>query len=542
MKKESLHFLPEEWGQLPQGPGCYLFSASEKILYVGKAKNLRRRVRSYFQKEHDCGKTRILVRKIRGITIQTTQNEAEALILENNLIKKYRPPYNIRLRDDKTYPYIEVNDLEPYPRPILTRKPQFKKGRRHFGPFPEGYSIKQVLLSLYKIYKWRDCSLAEFKRRKTPCLLFQMEQCSAPCTQEITPQDYKNSLERGLRFFKAQGKSEIKKLTQKMHQHAQEEKFEQAIILRENIHLLENFLANFYTQGVEFLGKENNFDVLGYAKNQQDIVLCLYQIRDKILIGKRYFHFKAELNDWRDDVFSLLSFFYQESPLDISALICDFNLHEFTHEDSIISLGVSLKKPRAPFKLFFERSCLEAQERLGELRQKSLRIKSALKQLSALMEDLPLTKIECYDIAVWQGDSPTAAQIVLGEDGLERENYRHYHLTPRPEGNNDFAMLQEVAHRRRQHGNYPDLFLIDGGKAQVQAFQKGLQENIPCIGIAKERKAKGTSERLILPHHTTPYIIENREVLQLVTLLRDEAHRFCRRLHHRAEKKRLFKN
>lgn len=558
--------LWEKAKSLPQKSGCYLMKrlrgGSEEILYVGKAKNLKNRVTSYFNGSAKSAKTEILVGHINEFDFIITDNEAEAFVLENNLIKKHAPKYNIRLKDDKSYPYIQIDYTEPFARPIYTRRPKKKKNQKLYGPFTTGSNISQVLRILTKSFGLRDCSLSEFKRRKRPCLLYQMKQCSASCVGYISDQEYNNDLNFVSSFLEGKTTKVLKELEKRMLNAAEKEEFEHAAIIRDNISTLTEFSEQSFSQNVE-VGANKNIDIIAYHIGEFEIDISVYIMRSGILLGHKNYHFqKGDNEEECKEIF--LNFVYQyysqsaESlpekvtlDLDSDSLKLINNAFENTSEMSLAAV-----KPVGMTKKLYSLTYDHAKEhqRFRHKNQDSVWVGlNKLKELLKLKETPKL--LECYDIAIWQGQSPTAAQIVFDEGKPDKKYYRYYHLEERPEGNNDFAMMKEVLTRRLKKGRLPDVFIVDGGKGQVNSFLEVLRdfnlEDIPVVGIAKERSGKHQSfkdeevgrseERLVIPKRLNPYILKKcPSLMRIVVQMRDEAHRFSRKLHHKKEHKRVL--
>lgn len=550
----------------PTSPGCYLMKNKEgKVIYVGKAKNLKSRVSSYFNNSVKNPKTEIMVGHVHHVEFMMTATDAEAFVLENNLIKKNAPKYNIRLRDDKTYPYVLINHKEVFPRLEYVRRPKRDKKVEVFGPFVGG-NISFVLRILTKSFGLRDCSLHDFSTRKEPCLLYQMRQCTAPCVGKITTDDYNQNLELALSFFKSKEKnSEAMKLLEKrMLDAAENEDFEYAAILRDNLQLLKDFKEIGFQKNSELHGNEQNLDVISYYQGEIEIDLCIYMVRNGILLGTKTFHFStAELiEEIEQEVLNYL-FQYYANTLELLPELIIINKEEEVLKtfaeglNQVLEKKIRVENPKRKFKDLFELSQKFAQEsqRVRISNQESIYVGlNKLKDLLSLKE-IPKT-IECYDIAIWQGKSPTASQVCFIDGKPDKKKYRYYHLQERPEGNNDFAMMEEVIKRRIDNGDLPDLFVIDGGLGQVNAVKKVLTENkieIPLVGIAKSKtkseegfqsaEIDKTEERLIIPGRANPYILaKSPSLFRLIVQLRDEAHRFSRKLHHKAEDKRLFGN
>lgn len=536
-----------------------------EVIYVGKAKNLKARVSSYFNQSAKSAKTEILVSRIFDFEFIITKSDAESYVLENNLIKKHKPKYNIRLKDDKSYPYVAVNLNEDFPRLEYVRRPKRKKNVKLFGPFTYGFNISKTIRTLTKAFSLRDCSLHEFNSRQTPCILYQMKQCSAPCVGHINQTDYARDLDDSLHFF--QNEKKVKKalsiLTEKMMDFAQKEEFEQAALLRDSLEELTLFADKSFDQNVELVSEENA-DVLAYYMGEEEVDISLYLIRQGNLLGQKNFHFlKADFLDENESEILgvMLQYYSEEKEILPDRIITSFSKeHAKEFEQAlkkIVGNGIKFKvqSETAKYSSLIEstRKHAEESQRVRLKNQSSVYV--GLHKLKELlkMKERPKT-LECYDIAIWQGKSPTAAQIVFYEGKPDKTQYRHYHLEERPEGNNDFAMMREVFERRLKHGNFPDVFIVDGGIQQVNTVTKVLEEleiQVPVVGIAKARNlkkysfksstVKSSDERLVIPGRSNPFILSKCfPLMKTVVHMRDEAHRFSRRLHHKTEKKRVI--
>ncbi|MBT3234861.1 MAG: excinuclease ABC subunit UvrC [Bdellovibrionales bacterium] len=553
---------------LPDLPGCYLMkrwtsSAKEEdeIIYVGKAKQLRARVKSYFTGRSDSLKTSILVGHITHFDFIVVGSETEAFILENNLIKKHSPRYNIRLKDDKSYPLLVVNLNEQFPRIVYTRKVSRQRGRNQLvlGPFVEGGQLSVALQILAKFFGLRQCSLREMRSRKQGCLLHQMKQCQAPCMGMAKERDYQKRLELVISFFKSGngGEQVIELFQEKMLVAAKQEEFERAALLRDQLDRLHRFWQQDRGGDSLQLDGVGDLDLVASHVGEQEIDLLIYLVRSGQLVDRRNFYFLLDdCHDGHDGQIlnHLLQYYQQGFHTPPSTIVIPHSKGEqlqlsdalngyfksLGRVDTKITIRSYGRKFASLARMAADDVFQQQQVRLSS-HQSRYQGLAKLQQLVSL-EELPL-RIECYDIAVWQGSSPTAAQVVF-RDGLpSKDDYRHYHLEELPEGNNDFAMLGEVLRRRLAHGSYPDLFLVDGGKGQVTVFKRILSSvgvNIPVVGIAKSRQA-GTCDRLILPSVANSYSLSQSPPLsQILVAMRDEAHRFSRRLHHQQEKKRVL--
>lgn len=556
--------LEEKARILPTKPGCYLMkNKAEQIIYVGKAKNLRARVSSYFNNSPKNAKTEILVSHIRDFDFIITENDAESFVLENNLIKKHSPKYNIRLKDDKSYPYVVINHNEEFPRLEFVRRVKRAKGLEVYGPFVTGSNIWQVLQILTKSFSLRDCKLSDFKSRKEPCLLYQMNQCSAPCVGKISSDDYSRDLKLGIDLFSGQGHKAMKELERKMQLAAEAEEFERAAQIRDNLQILGEFANNFKQTNAE-LDNEKDIDIVAFYQGEIEVDLSIYMMRNGILLGHKNFSFaNIDIEEsLEDSVMNFLFQYYSNTYDSLPQLI----VTQFKEEDNqlfesaviTLSKNIRVRSPQKKYDslLNLTRDHAFEQQRVRMSHEDSVYVGlNKLKDLLGLKER-PVV-LECYDVAIFQGSSPTASQIVFHDGKPDKKNYRYYHLEERPEGNNDFAMMRELIMRRSDNGNLPDVFIVDGGLGQVNVFKEALKElniPIPVIGIAKSKvvktkdgfkseEIKKSEERLIIPGRSNPYMLnQNRSLFKIIVQMRDEAHRFSRKLHHKEEKKRLIPN
>lgn len=533
-----------------------------RVIYVGKAKKLKSRVVSYFNKSVKGLKTEYMVGHVENFDFIITRSDAESFVLENNLIKEHSPKYNIRLRDDKSYPYVQVNWNEPFPRLEYVRRPKKGKGKELFGPYPPGSNISMIMRVLTKSFGLRDCSLTEFRSRKTPCLLHQMHQCTAPCVKLIDEKSYEDILSSTIGFFQGpiKAKRAITKLEEKMNQYAENEQFEMAALTRDNIQILSEFLEKSFDQKVESLNTEKNIDVWSYWNGNEEVDITVYMIRSGLLLGHKNFNFvKGEVIEEIDEevLSKVVQYYADPEQVNPEIVVLDFEEAEIVSmKEALKTYGVEkvhgLSKKYWPLIEMSRKHAEETQ------RVRMTNMDSVFMGLNKLKDLLNMKErpriLECYDVAIWQGSSPTASQIVFEEGKADKTKYRYYHLQTLPEGNNDFAMMREVISRRIDNGDLPDVLVIDGGVAQVNTVTAVLNElkvEMPVVGIAKSKdlttgdlRAKDvvrSEERLIIPGRSNPYILTKCPPLfKILVSMRDEAHRFSRKLHHKAESKRVI--
>lgn len=547
---------------LPTKSGCYLMkNKNDQIIYVGKAKNLKSRVTSYFNNSAKNPKTEILVSHIVDFDFMMTETDAEAFVLENNLIKKHTPKYNIRLKDDKSYPYVVINHQEPFPRLEYIRKVKKSAKLEVFGPFVTGSNVGEVLRVLTKVLNLRDCTLTEFRKRKEPCLLYQMKQCSAPCVGKISEEDYQKDLSLAIDLFKSSGKKIQKEFEKKMLEASELEEYERAANLRDYLALLNNFIENFRQENAEFFD-EKNLDVVAFYQGEEEVDISIYMMRNGLLLGHKNFSFSnLDLTEEvKEEVLNFLFQYYAET-YDILPDVIITQFDDETNSEFEIALQsfkdkIKVRSPGNKYHSLLEltRDHAFEQQRVRLLNQDSVYVGlNKLKDLLGLKER-PVV-LECYDIAIFQGKSPTASQIVFHDGKPDKKAYRHYALMEREEGNNDFAMMHELITRRIDNGKLPDVFIVDGGLGQVNVFKAVLKEfkiQIPVIGIAKSKvvrtkdsfkqeEIKRSEERLIIPERKNPYFLsQNKSLFKIIVHMRDEAHRFSRKLHHKHETKRVL--
>ncbi len=516
---------------LPDQPGVYqFFDKDGKILYVGKAKNLRKRVNSYFNKVHDYGKTNVLVRKIVAIKHIVVPNESEALLLENNLIKRLQPRYNVLLKDDKTYPWICVKN-EPFPRVFLTRR-MIKDGSDYYGPYT---SVKtaHILLDLIKeLYPLRTCtydlSLENIRKGKYKvCLEYHIGNCEGPCEElELLP-SYENKIKAIKNILRGNFKENVKEFKALMTHFAQDMKFEEAQKIKEKIDILENYQS----KSTVVNPRITNVDVFSIISDESMAYVNFLQIAHGAIIRSHTLELKKKLDEADVDLLQLAIVELRER----------FNL---LSKEIIVPFEVDLGTEftiTIP-KLGDKKQLLDLSERnakyyrLDQLKQ--IKIVDPDRHTNRIMaqmkKDLRLSveprHIECFDNSNIQGTNPVAACVVFKDGKPSKKDYRHFNIKT-VEGPNDFASMEEVVYRRYkrlldEEQPLPQLIIIDGGKGQLSSALKslddlGLRGKIAIIGIAKRL------EELFYPGDSVPlYLDKKSETLKIIQHLRNEAHRF----------------
>ena len=551
MASSRFDLVRDKVKEFPTQSGVYLMkNLADKIIYIGKAKSLRSRVRSYFTDSKDHSpKTRLLVSNIHEVEYILTKTEVEAFLLEASLIKKHRPKYNIRLRDDKAYPYIRLSWADDYPRLYLARKVK-KDGSLYFGPYTSGFAVQGTIRFLNRTFKIRDCTDMMFKTRTRPCMTYQIGRCTAPCVKYISKEDYKNEVEGAKNFLKGQNRKVVKSITEKMMLAAEEEKFEVAARLRDSVQAIKAILQK---QAVINDTSDKDQDAVGFFGDERGCLVETVHVRAGRVLGTRshylpHFDPNDAIEDPREWLVDFLNQYYDDNfipddvllPLDIGNDLTKL-MGEVLHERSGNKVTVRFATDERGRNLV-DMANQNAQAHFLKYVSKS---EEKLRGLDEIKEKFNLPelprRIECYDISTFQGAETVASQVVFEEGVPAKEHYRRYKIRT-VTGIDDFASMYEVLSRRFKHTEYedPQLIVIDGGKGQLSQAIKILSEigrqDIPVVGLAKARtendfrkkEVESTEERFFLPGRANPVIFKhNAEALHILTGIRGEAHRFA---------------
>jgi len=540
-------------------PGVYLMKKRDgKILYVGKAKSLKSRVCSYFNDTAHSLKNRFLIHQLEAIDYIVTENEVEAFLLESSFIKKHKPRYNIRLKDDKAYPYVRLSIQDDFPRFYFERKVKDSHSV-YFGPYTEGWTVRALLNFLNQNFHLRDCSDSDFKVRLRPCLSWEMGVCPAPCVGKISQSDYQKNYKKALSFLKGKSRNIVQRLNSKMKQYSTALRFEEAGRLRDRLRAIEMIEQS---QSV-FQKSNKDKDAAVIHSDVQGTLVEILHFRKGRLIGNR-FHFLKKAKAEEELLLSFLNQYYSENltpdellirmPIKVSRLkllekvlssrkksVCRV-LPVFNREDSLL-IQMAEKNAKNHFQ-----SEIDQEEQKKDL---LMEIKRRFK-----LPELPF-RIECYDVSHWQGSQSVGSQVVFKEALPSKKDYRLYNLKSVSDGD-DYLALQEMISRRFCHKEYekPDMILIDGGKGQLKAVQKILKNlgwnNVPLISLAKDRikdqggyntKMTSSGERFYLPGRKNPVTFPaHSKALHTLLHLRDEAHRFALSAHRRRRDKMFLKS
>ena len=534
----------EKIREFPESPGVYLMKKDNEIIYVGKAKNLKKRVSSYFNREHEDNKTRELVKKVEKIEYIICNSEIDALILENNLIKKHQPKYNILLKDEKTYPYVKISkELFPKLSIIRTTKSFEDKSANYFGPYPQGiYGWMKVLKKTFPI---RDCNRDMNKKYDRPCLKYHMKLCLGPCVYKDIEKEYTETLKELREFLKGDVKEVIKFYKNSMELSSENMEFEKAIQYREKIRDLEKLKQNQISE----LGKNLDEDIFVYKLENLRLFICVLTVREGKIVGK--LSFNQEIDElYKEELFiNIVTDFYSKHPIPKNLVFQD----ELESFEELINAWIKAKSEGA-VKIYFPKMKSRKKEllemallNLEKDMEKYYSSKKVVEEaLINLYKTLRLKKyprrIECYDISNIQGADAVASMSVAIDGKNKNSEYRKFKIRTKSTPD-DFEMMREVMTRRfskLEEKDYPDLLLIDGGKGQLNAcgqiiYNLGLYGKIELISIAKRE------EEIFKLGESEPYIFSKREeTLKILQRLRDEAHRFGITYHRKLRSKRVI--
>ncbi|WP_024482630.1 excinuclease ABC subunit UvrC [Cellulophaga baltica] len=516
---------------LPNNPGVYQFyDAEDKILYVGKAKNLKKRVSSYFTKNHEIGKTRVLVKKIRSIKHIVVPTESDALLLENNLIKKYQPRYNVLLKDDKSYPWICIKN-ERFPRIFPTRR-HIKDGSEYFGPYTSMKTVKTLLDLIKSVYPLRTCNYDLSKEKIESgkykvCLEYHLKNCKGPCEDYQDVEEYHRQIEEIREILKGNFKSSLQHFKNQMKIFAQEMRFEEAQDIKEKVAVLENYQVK--TTIVN--PKINNVDVFSIISDEAFAYVNYLQLSHGSIIRSHTLEIKKKLDESDAELLAL-------AIVEIRQRFKSLTREIYVPFSVEVEQDVKITIP----KLGDKKRILELSERNAKLQRQErfnqIKIMDPDRHTNRLMaqmkKDLRLSEeprhIECFDNSNIQGTNPVAACVVFKNGKPSKKEYRHYNIKT-VDGPDDFASMEEVVFRRykrllEEEEPLPQLIVIDGGKGQLSSALKsldilGLRGKIAIVGIAKRL------EEIYFPGDSIPlYLDKKSESLKVIQFLRNEAHRF----------------
>jgi excinuclease ABC subunit C len=518
-------------------PGIYrMLNEKGEIIYIGKAKNLKNRVSSYFKPQTASPKQQAMVAKVTGIEVTVTHTEGEALLLECQQIKRYKPRYNICLRDDKSYPYIFLSSEQDFPRVTLHRGAKNKRGR-YFGPYPSAGAVRETLKLLQKIFPVRQCEDSVYNNRTRPCLQYQIERCTGPCVGLIDKAGYAQDVDSTILFLEGKGSLLIDQLVVKMEKAAADLDYEQAAIYRDQILKLRSVLEKNFVHG-----ERGDVDIIACAAKAGVASIQVFFIRNGQHLGNKLYF--PKMTDEHDPA-SILQAFIPQYYLDRQApheLIVSHELEETELLAEVLAnqakhaVNIS-PRVRGERLKWLQMACTNAENALlSKLSDKQglyARFLSLQEELGC--KELP-KRLECFDISHTQGDQTVASCVVFDREGPVKSAYRRFNIEGIT-GGDDYAAIHQAVFRRfkrLKQGEHaaPDILLIDGGKGQVHAAQKALAEldinNVMIVGVSKGPDRKPGMEKLILVEQDQPIdVTPGASGLLLIQHIRDEAHRFA---------------
>ncbi|MCY4045551.1 MAG: excinuclease ABC subunit UvrC [Cellvibrionales bacterium] len=535
--------------QLTERPGIYqMFGEADKLLYIGKAKNLKKRVSSYFGKSGLSLKTQNLVKKIKRIDVTVTTTETEALLLEHNLIKEYRPPFNILLRDDKSYPYIFLSEGK-YPRLAFHRGAKREKGT-YFGPFPSGLAVRESLNLLQQVFKVRQCDESFFKNRSRACLQYQIKRCTGPCMEYVSTDDYAQQVEYTRLFLEGKNTELLKDLAKKMEDASHALEFEKAAEYRDQIqHLNKVIESQFIESGSDKL------DVISLSMKAGIACVHVLFIRQGRMIGSRSYYPKLGIEgDEREVLLGFLGQFYLASnhrdyPSRIVVPVEDEELMALSEAFSqAANKKVSVIGPkRGRVDNWLTLAKQTADENISQRLMDKESMLSRFQALEKILKIDRIARMECFDISHSSGESTVASCVVFDRNGPKKSDYRRFNIEGITKGD-DYAAMRQAIERRykrlvKEESKLPDVLFIDGGKGQVTQAREILTElsvqGVALVGVAKGIDRRAGFEQLIIDEtHSSINLKSDSEALHLIQHIRDEAHRFAVKSHTQSRDKK----
>lgn len=542
---------------LPAKPGAYLFHDAEgNVLYVGKAASLHHRVLSYFSPASKLSpKLQLMTARVADFEFFVTDSEQEALLLECTLIKKYRPRYNVRLKDDKSYPYLKISLNEDFPRVYPTRRWE-KDGSRYFGPFASSSSLRQTLNLLKQLFPFRSCSQSLPQAKARPCLEYHIHRCVGPCLETTSKEDYRQTIEQVILFLEGKQELVIQRLHREMEEAAENLDFEKATLLRDQIKAVAKVMER-----QKIASAEGEEDIIALARGRNQAYAEVFFIRNGKLLGREHFILEGTQGETAKQIMtSFVSQFYSSAPYIPSLILLQHRVDRMKVMEKWLKCKkgarVSLRLPATEIEReLVEMVAENARQSWEQLQVKLLAEPETLEAaLNELQQQLGLPqkpeRIECYDISNIGGTSAVGSMVVFERGLPKRAHYRRFRIKS-VAGINDYAMLQEVLQRRFRRSSttekgssaeetwttLPNLVLIDGGKGQLSAALETMQElETPPISVASIAKK---DEEIFSPGASPPLILpRNSAALYLLQRIRDEAHRFALGYHHQLHQKK----
>ena len=524
-----------------------------KVIYVGKAKGLKNRVRSYFTPKPANDKVEAILKEIKTIDTTVTITEREALILENTLIKKHNPKFNVLLKDGKSYPHIEVSLNHDFPKFSFHRGKKKSKHARYFGPYPNVYAVRNTLSNLQKIFLLRNCTDSYYKNRSRPCLQFQIKRCSAPCAEKISQKDYSFNVNQAVDYLKGNDKSIIDNFINEMEKASSDQNYERAAFFRDQIANLKVIQSQQYVDGT----KKVDADVISLVDQRGMHCLAVLFVRQGKILGSRsIFPSRTKYNSNKEILATSLMQFYLEHDIPREII-----LNQSLEGKSVIEQAlIESQKRRTKIKdrvvsyraKWLKISVANAEESLKSKLASKASISNQLMGLTqALGSKQKLSDLVCFDVSHHMGDKSVAACVRLNEEGFSKKDYRRFNIEGVTPGD-DYAAISNAVQRyykriKNESQDCPDLLIIDGGKGQINSVKKVLEslsiKNQMIIGIAKGDKRDPKNDRIFLEGFKKPIDMNGQDPAKfLVQSIRDEAHRFAITGHRAKKRKQLLQS
>ena len=548
---ESVFDPSELLANLPHLPGVYRhIGTNDEVLYVGKAKDLKKRVTSYFQRQASLSpRIALMVQKITRVEVTVTRTETEALLLENNLIKTLTPRYNILFRDDNSYPLLKMTRHE-FPRMVYYRG-AVDKVHQYFGPFPNGYAVKESIKLLQKVFRLRTCDETVYRNRSRPCMVYQIDRCTAPCVGLISASEYAEDVAASMKFLRGESDEVLHDLQGKMQSAASALDFETAAQYRDKIAALSNMMKQ---QAVESTGDDTDADIIAVAQSDARYCVNLAMVRGGRHLGDKAF-FPQHTQDCTEqdvlDAFISQHYLSSEAPrVIIGALLSSKEVRELLH-DSLERQLTWVKQPRGQRKIWLEMAINNAELALSRRMQESASAKARTEDLLKVLqlelesdEEKAEFRVECFDISHTSGEAAQASCVVYHNHAMQNNEYRRYNIKNITAGD-DYAAMKQVLQRRYEKiavlqtegsdefaKHMPDVVLVDGGKGQLSVAREvfeglGLDLSV-LVGVAKGEGRKVGLETLVFADGRPEVKLgKMSQALMLIAQIRDEAHRFA---------------
>ena len=538
---------------LPTQPGVYqMISAEGKVIYVGKARNLKRRVSSYFRLRPQDVKTAVMMSQVVDIQVTLTASENEALLLEANLIKEIRPRYNILYRDDKSYPYLYLSLGADFPRLDFHRGAKRLAGH-YFGPYPSAGAVRDNLALIQKIFRLRQCSDNFFQHRSRPCLQYQIQRCTAPCVNYVTKEAYAEQVEHALLFFAGKNEEIIADLMQKMEHAAEALEYEKAAAFRDEVALLRKI-----QEQQSIVSDSGNIDILGAAEQMGQIAIVVMFVRNGRLLGNKAFFPQMPLAANLADALEAFIPQYYFNPVHhedhierivVSQILPDKEWIQNALTESFGHKLIITDRKLAPYKQWQKMADTNASFALSQHLAKHNKISAQLEMLQKVLELAnPIQRMECFDISHTSGQATVASCVVFNDQGPLQRDYRRFNIQDITPGD-DYAALRQAlsrhyTHLKAEEKTLPDVLIIDGGPGQLKQASEVLEElqvsGVFLMAVSKGAARKAGQEQLWLPgQEDSLRLPEDSPALHIIQMIRDEAHRFAITSHRKKRAKQM---